>query len=166
MPNLETERLHLIPFSLEYVIAAMRGREELEALLLHNVSKQWPNTDFAQILPMLADELEKEPSKAIWNGLMIQKDEKTVIGDMGCKGGPDRNGVVDIGYGVVPEYRGQGYASEMAKALVVWLLSRKDVTKITANCFEDNIGSIRVLEKVGFTRLSESNGLLYWEFEK
>lgn len=61
---------------------------------------------------------------------------------------------------MVPEYRGQGYASEMAKALVVWLLSRKDVTKITANCLEDHIGSIRVLEKVGFTRLSESNGLL------
>jgi len=37
---------------------------------------------------------------------------------------------------------------------------------ITAECLNDNIGSIRVLEKVGMRRLEPEGNLLKWELRK
>lgn len=45
---------------------------------------------------------------------------------------------------------GKGYASEAISALSEYALNTLNLKKITAGCYEENIGSQRALEKAGF----------------
>lgn len=55
----------------------------------------------------------------------------------------------DIGYELDPKYWNHGYATEAAYAIVDFGFSHFGVHRIWANCVADNIGSARVLEKLG-----------------
>ena len=48
--------------------------------------------------------------------LVVHMAAQRVVGLGGFKGPADRAGEVEIGYGIAPEYRGQGLATEAAKA--------------------------------------------------
>jgi RimJ/RimL family protein N-acetyltransferase len=110
--------------------------------------------------------IEQHPEAGTWDGLILHKADHVLIGDMGFKGGPDERGMVEIGYSIIPEYQGRGYATEMARALIAWAFSQPDITVVTAECFDDNIGSIRVLEKVGMRRLEPEGHMLKWEIRR
>jgi len=62
------------------------------------------------------------------------------------------SGNVEIGYLIVPEERGKGYGSEAAQITVDYLFLAKDIVRIQAATNVMNIGSQRVLEKVGFVK--------------
>lgn len=70
---------------------------------------------------------------------------------IGTAGIVDREGLdhVDIGYGFLPEYRGNGYAFEAAKAIQTYALDILKIDPIVAIVNPDNKGSIRILEKLG-----------------
>jgi ribosomal-protein-alanine N-acetyltransferase len=44
--------------------------------------------------------------------------ERSLIGSGGYFGPPDSNGMVEIGYSVLPEWQRRGYAKEIVNALV------------------------------------------------
>ena len=54
-----------------------------------------------------------------------------------------------IGYVVVPEYRRQGYATEMLKQSLEIARQRLGLTRVLVTCDEDNVGSIKTIEKNG-----------------
>lgn len=77
-----------------------------------------------------------------------------VLGSIGFFGPPDLTADVpetEVGYGLVEEARGWGFASEALRAL----LAETDVAgvRICASVQPDNRASIRVLAKCGFTEL-------------
>ncbi len=53
-----------------------------------------------------------------------------------------------VGYAVRPEFRGRGYATAMLR-LAVERLADLGVDEVLVTCDEDNIGSIRVIERCG-----------------
>ena len=55
----------------------------------------------------------------------------------------------DLGYELDPQYWGQGYASEAARAIVDYGFTQLNVHKIWSWCIADNIASAHVLEKLG-----------------
>jgi RimJ/RimL family protein N-acetyltransferase len=55
-----------------------------------------------------------------------------------------------IGYAFNPRYRGYGYATESVSGLIEWLFAR-GARRVFANCYLDNIASIALLERLGFT---------------
>lgn len=63
----------------------------------------------------------------------------------------DTRSVFEIGYWLGEPYWGSGYATEAGRAFVRWLYEDQDVRALAAGYFEDNPGSRRVLEKLGFT---------------
>ena len=82
---------------------------------------------------------------------------RTVLGSLGFFGPPDE-AVVDggppeaeVGYGLVPEARGWGFATEALRALLAET-DRLGV-KVRASVRPDNRASIRVLATCGFTEL-------------
>ena len=89
---------------------------------------------------------------AIW---IIELNDGTHIGDF-CFKGLDSNGVAEIGYGILEEYQGQGYATEVVKAALRWAFQNPNVTAIEAETDADNAASKRVLEKCGFL----ANGII------
>ena len=132
---LNTERLRIYPASREQmeVMTASEQDEKLrkayiemlEGCLRHSDQWQW---------------------YAMW---MIELRDGTHIGDL-CFKGLGANGVVEIGYGILEEYQGQGYATEAIDATVVWALKQSNVTRVEAETEPDNRASQRVLEKCGF----------------
>lgn len=163
MQVLESERLQLIPFSLELKKAAMTDKARVVELLGMRVPEQWPQKDFEDALPFFIGQMEQDPDHAIWDGIIVHKADKTVIGGIGFHGAPDEAGMVEIGYDIIPEYRGHGYATEMAKSVIDWAFQQSGIKLITAECLDDNIGSIKVLEKVGMKRVGHEGNMLKWE---
>ncbi len=166
MPTLETKRLQLILFSLELKRAALNDRARFIEMLGVHVPDQWPGPDLAEALPFFVASMEKAPSEPAWDWIAIHRSEQAVIGDIGFMGGPDQGGVVEVGYSIVPEYRNQGYATEMARALIAWAFQEKGIKVVTAACRDDNLGSIKVLEHVGMRRLEPDGNMLKWEMRK
>ena len=84
--------------------------------------------------------------RAVWT---IETKEGERVGDLSFKG-IDSAGAPEIGYGIVDEFQGRGYATEAVGALVDWALSRPGVVRVEAETEPDNAASKRVLEKCGF----------------
>ena len=144
----------------------MTGKVRLGELLEVEIPASWPGPDLAEALPFFVEEMEKDSSEAAWNWLIVLKEERVIIGDIGFMGGPNEEGSAEIGYSTVPEYRNQGYATEAADWLLHRAFQQHEVKVVTASCLNDNIGSIKVLEKVGMHRLEPDGNLLKWEIRK
>lgn len=109
-------------------------------------------------------QLAEDHSILYWGPwLAILKADNKIIGDLGFKGAPDNKGAVEIGYGLLEEYRGKGYATEAVAALIGWAWKQEDIHKIKAETLVDNRESIRVLEKIGMKKVAESEEMVYWE---
>jgi RimJ/RimL family protein N-acetyltransferase len=57
----------------------------------------------------------------------------------------------DIGYALLPEYWGRGYAYEASVALMSFAKSNLGIARMLGFVNPDNVPSIRLLEKLGFT---------------
>lgn len=163
MSTIYTARLTLQPFTREQVNAALEGHAALANLLGIAVPADWPQPDFAGVLPLIAALLAQDPATSIWTRLIVHTANRTLVGTIGTHGPPDAGGRVEIGYDILPAYHRQGYAVEAAQAFIAWLSSRADITCITAECHDHNTASIRVLEKVGMRRMATDGAMLRWE---
>jgi RimJ/RimL family protein N-acetyltransferase len=56
----------------------------------------------------------------------------------------------DLGFALLPDYVGQGYASETARELVLHSLSNLGIRRLYAIVKRDNLRSIRLLGRLGF----------------
>lgn len=92
-----------------------------------------------------------DPENRVWYApwAMTLKDTQKYVGDLGFKG-PVKKHAVEIGYGVLPEYEGQGYTTEAVQAMTQWAFQQKDVVFVEAETEPENKASQRVLEKCGF----------------
>jgi [ribosomal protein S5]-alanine N-acetyltransferase len=83
----------------------------------------------------------------------------TALGSIGFFGPPQpaADGVpeVEVGYGLVEEARGWGFATEALQAVVAE--TDRSGVRVRASVAPDNAASIRVLAKCGFTQLRGSN---------
>ena len=79
---------------------------------------------------------------------MVIKDTLEMIGIVGLV---NREGLehIDIGYGILPEFRGQGFAYEATKAVYDYSQDTLKLKKIVAIVNPDNIRSIKLLQKLG-----------------
>lgn len=75
------------------------------------------------------------------------------IGSIGCFGPPE-DGETEVGFGLVPEVRGQGIATEALRALVAE--AGRAGVRLRASVAPDNQASLRVLARCGFTELRGS----------
>ncbi|HEX7736563.1 MAG TPA: GNAT family N-acetyltransferase [Ktedonobacteraceae bacterium] len=158
----ETKHLQLVPFSLELIKATLEGTSKLGERLGVRVPEAWPGGDFAEILPALVAEMEAERSETAWNWLIVHKEDRTIVGDVGFMSGPS-DGRAEIGYSIVEAYRNLGYATEAALYLIHWALQQPEIRQVTAQCLDDNVGSIKVLEKIGMQQREPDGQMLQWE---
>lgn len=88
------------------------------------------------------------------------------MGDIGFKGVPDKAGVVEIGYRILPEYRNKDIATEAVKGLIEWAFQQAGVNSVVAECDATNSASIRVLEKSGMLRATPDKEMLKWYIDR
>ncbi|AMX00323.1 GNAT family N-acetyltransferase [Rummeliibacillus stabekisii] len=149
--ELQTERLIITPCTKELLQEFSKTEEYIIGLHVD--------------LYLLA--LKDDPSLSGWGvWLVINKEDHTIIGDMGFKGKPNSQKTVEVGYAIIPSAQKKGYATEAVKEIINWAFSTGKVDKVVAECLHDNHSSIRVLEKLQMKRTEPKNNMLNWELEK
>lgn len=88
-----------------------------------------------------------------WNGNFLMRLKSTgqavgAVGFFSASGG--RSDDMNMGYAVHPDHWGKGYMTQATKAVVQFIFDRYDCPSISADFFDDNPASGRVLEKCGF----------------
>ncbi len=162
-PQIVTERLTLTACPLQVARAASSGKRQLETLIGAHVDDHWLDEDGRGLLSYYDYQLREDPTMIGWGlWLIMHTTERMVFGSAGFKGKPDENGEIEIGYGISPSYRRQGYTFKSAQALVQWAFSHPEVKRVNAECLPDNVGSARILEKLGMTRLGILGGYIRW----
>ena len=68
----------------------------------------------------------------------------------------------EIGFRFFKEYRGFGYAKESVFAAIEYLKSIKAKT-VKCRAFKKNLPSVRLIEKTGFTKVSETENQFFYE---
>lgn len=148
-----TNRLRLVAGTEVLAAAEIQDRVEFARLLGALVPEIWPPDNLRDVLGYFY-ELYKEHHEwegwLTWYAILIDVDYPILCGGTGFKGPPDKRGMVEIGYSVLPEFRRQGLATEMVAGIIQWTKDRPEVRRIEAETDINNIPSIRVLEKNSF----------------
>ncbi|MDS0524705.1 GNAT family N-acetyltransferase [Clostridium sp. SHJSY1] len=165
--NLHTNRLTLIPITLEITKSLIAGSsKEIEELGI-KCDKKWPTEDTMDILPIIRNSLEESKTPTGFETWMIVDTvNKKVIGDIGFHGRPDKNGQVEVGFGLVEHERGKGFGVEALNSIMNWLNDQESVNIIKAECLIDNKPSATILKKAGFKEVNRDDELIYWELIK
>jgi RimJ/RimL family protein N-acetyltransferase len=93
--------------------------------------------------------------------LITRLSDERAIGGIGFKGRP-KDGSVEIGYGLAPSARGNGYAPEAVTA-VLGVAVTHGVVRVLADTDLDNIASQRTLIRAGFRLVRTDAELHYFE---
>lgn len=139
--DLTTDRLVLRPWTTAEAAAVLDGTR----------SVHWADDFPAEGDRVIAGLFEQFPAwlGAYGHRLVIERDGGQVVGSIGLFW-PPNEGVLEIGYGIVPSRRGRGYASEATRALTAFAFTAPDVHTVVATVELSNPASARVLEKSGF----------------
>ena len=91
---------------------------------------------------------------------VILKEEDKMIGTCGFARVDDLNRCGEIGYVLNPAYRGRGYASEAARALMKMGFTELGLHRIEARYMVKNTASRRVMERCGMTFEGVHRGMM------
>jgi len=166
---IETNRLTLVPATVELARSEASGGHEFSGLLGASVPKNWPPETLADALPLLLKWIEAAPDEIgwfSWYALMQAEAPSFPILIGGCGFfGPPFNGTVQIGYSVLSQFQRRGFATEMVRGIVDWAMKQPAVMRIIAETEWENPASVRVLEKVGFTATGSTADMKGTRFE-
>jgi ribosomal-protein-alanine N-acetyltransferase len=110
-----------------------------------------PNTeeDSKEFIQDALDEARQTPRERYVFAIIYQE---TLIGSVEIMIRDFTNKVGEIGYIVNPDYWGKGVATQSAKLVITFGFDTLKLHRIYATCDPRNIGSSKVLEKVGMAK--------------
>src|SRR5919201_1728547 len=156
--HLETDRLTLVPFTLEF-IEALERHEAAERLVGARIPAGWPDEELRGLLALYADWVHNDASVVGYGPwIVVARAEKAVVGSAGFVGKPDDERTIEVGFGTHADYRNRGYASEAARDLLAWAFDQPAVERVVATCDPSNAPSVRVLEKIGMNHTGLVDG--------
>jgi ribosomal-protein-alanine N-acetyltransferase len=156
MPALVTERLRLVPLSLEAIEAVLdRDKARAEAIVGARFPPAWPNDQLLDVgFPYSLAAIRAAPEIRLWgDSLVILRDQPLVVGSVVFHGLPS-DGIAEIGYGIEERSRGNGLATEATRACVDWALAQPDIIAVQATTFPWHVASLGVIRKVGMRQIA------------
>lgn len=164
--DLVTPRLRLRALSLEETRLLIAGdRATLGERIGARVPVEWPERNLAANLLGIAADMARLPGDERWVWTVIDPAAAVVIGDIGFHSPVIGRPVVEMGYVLLPAYRGHGYATEASAALLAWAFNQPGVECVVLHISPDNAASLRVAAKLGM-RETASNEAGYLRFER
>ncbi len=165
----ETERLLIKPTSVEdaeFIYQLMNTAKFIKYVGDRNIKSIEDAENYIRIkmLPQLND-------LGYSNYSLIRKSDDSKVGTCGLY---DRDGLdgIDIGFGLLPEYEGLGFAYESANRLKKAAFEEFEIEEIKAITSKQNISSQRLLEKLGLEMTgtiklpNEDEELLLYKIQK
>lgn len=167
---IETDRLKLIPLSLQQLETGLASIKQLSAEMNLPIVSDLFSGNAEHAVRMKIKKMHAAASSShVWYTywLIIIKIEGIGAGLVGFKGVPDNTGAVEIGYGINTIFQGHGYMSEGVKAMVDWAFTHRQCKRITAiGVATGNIASRKVLVKNNFIEVNNSPTGVDYELER
>jgi len=171
IPNLPLARGELISSSATHIRIELATPHLLAEKLNSIVSKEWPSGEYdrdAMEFFLACFENGGKSAQGWYGWYAINIDpvsgQRTLVGSGGYFGPPDTNGVVEIGYSILPEWQGRGYATDIVRVLVSHAASCAETKSIMAHTSAENEASKKVLLAVGFKQVGIHEGNLRFEY--
>ncbi len=133
--------------------AEMRSRHDLEAVLGAPLAPDWPPQHWEPgALNWILNKVAASPDEPFWRPWFVRLNAAPglLVGTVGCKGPPDANGTIEIGYSVVNSHWRRGIATEAAGMLIRWAKATGGVRRVCAHTLAGDPASGGVLLKNGF----------------
>lgn len=117
--------------------------------------------DVVSFLRFRRDQLARDPARYPWSvRAIVLRSEGRMIGFVNFHGPPGVNDIgspaaAELGWSVFEGDRKRGYATETAVALMDWATREHGVRRFISSTTPDNAASLRVHDKLGFTRTGE-----------
>lgn len=123
--------------------------------------------DFLKMVNKQLEATIKDLENYYWHSffLIIRKSDRVAMGSLGFKDLPDKEGKVEIGYGLGKEFEHNGYMTEAVKAICDWALNQEGVRTVVAETEVNNIPSQNVLKRCGFVEY-KTDGNMWWKLER
>jgi RimJ/RimL family protein N-acetyltransferase len=156
MPAMTTERLRLIPISLEAIEAVLdHDKARAEAIVGARFPHDWPNDQLLDVgFPYSRAAIRAAPEIRLWgDSLVLLRDEPIVVGSVVFQGQPS-HGVAQVGYSVEERSRGRGLATEATRACVEWALAQPGITAVQATTFPWHVASLGVIRNLGMRQIA------------
>lgn len=111
----------------------------------------------SEVERFLANAVRYQERQGMGYCLVFEKSTGRFIGQAGIfhLGLCENQQEIEVAYRLLPEYWGQGYATELAKALVHWGFAHLEIEELVAATHPDNVASQRVLTKAGFSLVAK-----------
>jgi ribosomal-protein-alanine N-acetyltransferase len=130
------------------------GLRERSRTFLTPWEPTWPGDDltraaFRRRLRRNQQEIENDEAYPF----LVFREDHTLLG--GLTLGQVRRGVVQaatLGYWIGAPYAGKGFMSRAVRAVIGFAFATLRLHRIEASCLPHNVASIKLLERVGFTR--------------
>lgn len=168
-----TERLELVPATVDLTRAALEGEPVLAASLGVLVPATWPPEFLDRpALEYTLHRLGEGTEHAGWwlHFVVLARGAsgRTLIGSAGYKGPPSPDGTVEVGYGIVRDHQRQGYASEAVRGLLEHAFAVPAVHRVIAETLPELPPSIGVLRKCGFRLIGDGSepGVIRFELTR
>src|SRR5205814_9552871 len=129
----------------------------------------WPDDpETSEGLAWHLSAIEADSGQFLWRiRFIIEKRSNALIGSINLKGPPSVTRDVEIGWGIVRNVRGQGFATEASQRVVEWVFSSNNVSRISATVPQDNGASQNVARRLGMAKTDETRrGLPLWILER
>lgn len=151
---IETANLRIVPCELQHFEAILGDVNQLEPMLGVRVAEGWLKLQFPGTMEFSYEYLRTNPAAlGWWMYLFIHAADEALIGSGGFTGLPDENGMVEIGYAIIPAYRNRGLATEAAQGLVDHAFSQSQIGMVDAHTLPEINPSTSVLEKIGMKKI-------------
>ncbi|AVI51570.1 GNAT family N-acetyltransferase [Pukyongia salina] len=98
--------------------------------------------------------------RTLFGWAIYLKDTKRFIGELGMQLSAPKYNRAEIHYSLVPQFWGNGYATETVKAALTFGFNTLHLHRIEAGVAVDNIASVKVLEKAGMQREGRKRKIL------
>jgi [ribosomal protein S5]-alanine N-acetyltransferase len=154
--SVRTPRLELIAATLDLLEAELAGPAALGAMLGVPVPSGWPPGEYDRdALDFFLSRIFTYGPSVVgwynWYAIEIGADgrRESLVAGAGYMG-PPLEDLVEIGYSVVPQARGRGFATEIVQGLVTHALGVEGVQTVIAHTLATNATSQGVLKRAGF----------------
>lgn len=155
--QIQTSRLQLVAINREILDIEKASRIRFSRFLQAEVPEAWPPPSLIPLKPWLREQLLLNTDKIgwyLWYGILRRPLTNILILSCGFMEPPDAQGGVEIGYALLERWRGQGLATEAAKALMHWAFNHPEIHFLRARVARGNLASARILENCGFERIA------------
>jgi [ribosomal protein S5]-alanine N-acetyltransferase len=161
---IRTLRLDLLPVTSESLLSQVgfgpATRSSLGSILDAQIPEEWPPEHWeSHVLDYLLNLIATHPDSVGWVRYLLlrpgssapQASGRILIGTVGSGFPKPETGEAEVGYGILPSWQRRGFAPEALEALLPWLASQSQIRAFVAQTYPHLRGSIRVLEKCGFS---------------